>query len=142
MMMSLPHRHGNESLTRPVVPLTKNVQLSLVRCTQASRSEVHRHFNELPCKAERHLVVIVIHGCTCIHSDVERLIPLGGKWNSVLHLLTGNLLAIHEQHTNTTFSEARPVVFEVETKCVPAGRERICPLPAYALEIEQVLSED
>src|SRR3954470_13117597 len=61
---------------------------------------------ELAGEAKRRLVVLVVHACAGIDSDIERLINRHEGRNGVWSGLPGNLLAVHGQDAGAALSHA------------------------------------
>src|ERR1051326_2804261 len=109
---------------------------------QLYRSESIGQLSDLAGKAERDLIVLVVHRRAGIHADIEGLIDCHDERDRVWDLPVGDLFVVHLQHTCTAFAEAGPVISEVEHDGMLARRQGLLPLPTESLEIEEVVSEN
>src|SRR5262245_4474310 len=92
-----------------------------------------RELLQLAGELERDLVILVVHRCAGVGTDVEVLIPLHDEWDSELHGLPRHFFAIDLEHARTTATDTARVVIgerahpetgilELELQRVPAWR--------------------
>ncbi len=113
----------------------------MVIARQLRRPELEGELVELAGEAERHLVVLVVHGRARIDAHVEGFVDRHEERNGVRDFLGGDFLVVHLQDAGAAFAEAGAIVFEVEHDGVLARRERVLAFPAEPLEIEEVVEE-
>src|SRR5262245_41647827 len=67
---------------------------------------------QLPGEAERVLIVLVVHGCAGVATDVEGLVPLENERSGVRNFLAGHLCAVDLQNSGAAFADPGPIVSE------------------------------
>jgi hypothetical protein len=85
-----------------------------LRLGKHDRPKVEGHFVELSIKAERRLVIPVVHPGARIQANIERLVDRHNEGDGVRHRLLGDLVVVHLQDASAAFAEAGAVVLEVK----------------------------
>src|SRR3972149_9520365 len=70
------HNLPRPLLARLVIPLALFAEKLFVRGSELRPIDLYRQFRELAGELERHLVVLVVHRCAGIGSNVEGFVPL------------------------------------------------------------------
>src|SRR6266851_7566153 len=68
--------------------------------------ELEGQLVQLAGELERHLIVLVVHRRAGVGADVEVLVPLQDQRQRALHLLVGDLLAVHLEQARAAAADA------------------------------------
>ena len=93
----------------------------LANQSAAASVQLNRDLFDLSCKREGHLVIIIIHGCTGVRTNIEGLAQGHKEWNGVWDLVACDFRAVHLEHARASLAETWLVGLEVEHDGVLAG---------------------
>ena len=96
---------------------------------------------QLSGKTERNLIILVVYGRTSVDADVKGFVDGHEERNGVRDFSGSNVLIVHPQDAGAAFTEARPVVFEVEHDGVLARRKGLLAFPTKPLQIKEVIEK-
>src|SRR5262245_9177306 len=111
----------------------------MVIARQLRRPELECELVELASKAERHLVILVVHWRATIDAHVKGLVYGDEERSGVWDLACNHFLVVHPQGACAALTEAGAVVFEIEHDAVLARRERLLAFPAEPLQAHEIV---
>src|SRR4029077_11402219 len=113
----------------------------LVLCAKLRRTGLDGQLVDRALEREWRQIILVVHSCAGIHTDIEGLVNYLLESNRVFLLSGSDLLSVYLEDTSAALGDAGAIIGIIEHDGVLARGERLLTFPAVLREREHIVVE-